>query len=159
MPPTTPRVDINKEIVDKAKQAMMLRMAGHFADKPKDLEKIPFSTTLAAAVESYKAKMVRLMDQAGLRSHPRLKKSEKRPRRVDSDLWEELGETARKQGLSRMDVVRALLVLLGDECNDSEEKQEEQSADPVPVENAPELAAPPEPVKRRPRTRSKNHPQ
>jgi hypothetical protein len=122
MPPTTPRVDINKEIVDKAKQAMMLRLTGSFADKPKDLEKIPFSTTLSAAAESYKARMVRLMDQAGLRSHPRLKKNEKRPRRVDSDLWQELGDTARQQGLSRMDVVRALLVLLGDECNESEEQ-------------------------------------
>ena len=152
MPPTTPRVDINKEIVDKAKQAMSLRMSGHFADKLKDLEKISFSSTLLAAAESYKTKMVRLMDQAGLRSHPRLKKSEKRPRRVDSDLWEELGDTAKQRGLSRMDVIRALLVLLGDECNDWEKKQQEQSA---AADNTPELVAPP---KRKPKKRGKaNH--
>ena len=65
MPPTTPRVDINKEIVDKAKQAMK-----YTKDKwlpMKDELKRFLLVHPSAAAESYKAKIVRLLDQAGFR--------------------------------------------------------------------------------------------
>jgi hypothetical protein len=152
MPPVTPRVDVNKESVDNAKQAMMLRQFNHAADGDDDLERISFSSTLSTAARIYKKKMVRLLTQAGLREHKRLQKKEKRPRRVDDELWGELGNIAQQQGISRMDVVRALLTLLGDEYHHWQEKQEGHAADSVPVKNTPELLTPGEPtVAKRPR--------
>jgi hypothetical protein len=142
MSATTPRVDINRDVVAKAKQAMMLRITGSMAANEKDLEKIAFSTTLATAAESYRERIVSLLRQAGFRKHPPITMSEKRPRRVDAALWEELGEVAKEQGIARVELVRALFVLLGNEC-DHRPQQAAQSASPKTASlQLPETADP-----------------
>ena len=125
MPPTTPRLDLSRKMVEKAKRAMLLRMQGqsHAKDKKgkqreatrKELEKIRFSDTLATAAKTYTNKVLALLDQAGFRKSPPLEPSEKRPRRVDVATWDELGQVAEEQGMTRMVLVRGLLNLLADE--------------------------------------------
>jgi len=115
MAPITPRLDLNKEIVDKAKQAKALR-DGTAVCNDDDLEGIHFSDTLAMAMDDYLEEVLDLLSRAGFRKRRRpLKASEKRPRRVDAKRWKELGKSADDRGVSRMDLVRALLTKLGDE--------------------------------------------
>jgi len=137
MPPTTPRLDLSKEMVDKAKRAMRLRMQeqSHAKDKKgkqreatrKELEKIRFSETLATAAKAYTDKIIALLDQAGFRKSPPLEPSEKRPRRVDVDTWDELGRVAEEQGLPRMMLVRGLLNMLADEYDQHKAQQAAKS--------------------------------
>ena len=115
MPPTTPRLDLSREMVDKAKRAMLLRLQGqsHAKDKKgkqreatrKELEKIRFSDTLTTAAKTYTNKVLALLDQAGFRKSPPLESSEKRPRRVDLAIWDELGRVAEEQGITRMALI------------------------------------------------------
>jgi hypothetical protein len=139
MASTTPRVDINKALVTKAKQAMMLRQQGRIASDEKELEKIPFSTTLSFATDQYANQIADLLRQAGFRKHPPLTTSERRPRRVDSVVWEQLAAISEEKGVARMEFVRALFVLLGDEVDrwqasqsgDATTKDDAKSPDPV----------------------------
>jgi hypothetical protein len=137
MPVTTPRLDLSRELVEKAKRAMRLRLQEQSDAKDKkgtqreatekELEKIRFSETLTMAAQVYTDTIVGLLNQAGFRKSPPLEPSEKRPRRVDMDTWEELGRVAEEQGLPRMMLVRGLLNLLGDEYDQCKAKQPTKS--------------------------------
>ena len=140
MTPTTPRLDLNREMVDKAKRAMLLRLKGRSpatAGKgkrreatKKELEKIRFSDTLTTAAKTYTNKVISLLDRAGFRKYPPLKSSEKRPRRVDVDTWDELGRVAEDQGITRMALVRGLLNLLADEYDQHKAKKSSKATTP-----------------------------
>jgi hypothetical protein len=140
MPPTTPRLDLSKQMVNKAKRAMLLRLQGqsHAKDKKgkqrkateKELEKIRFSETLAAAAKTYTDKVTTLLDQAGFRKPPTLEPSEKRPRRVDLTTWDELGRVAEEQGIAKMALIRAVLNLLADEYDQHRARQAAKSTSP-----------------------------
>ena len=137
MSPTTPRLDLSREMVDKAKRAMLLRLEGqsHARDKRreatrKELEKIRFSDTLTTAAKTYTNKVLVLLDQAGFRKSPPLKSSEKRPRRVDSVIWDELGRVAEEQGITRMALTRGILTLLADEYDRCQARPAAKSTPP-----------------------------
>jgi hypothetical protein len=136
MPPITPRLDLNGKMVEKAKRAMRLRMqeeanAGQQREATKkDLENIRFSETLATAAQEYTEKIISLLNQAGFRKAPPLTPSEKRPRRVDLDTWDELGRVAEGQGLPRMMLIRGLLNLLADEYDEHKAKMAAKAKKP-----------------------------
>jgi len=149
MATNVPRIDVNKSIVDKAKLAKALRdkrishkdlrngsnqgatphgMPPQSPLSEKDLEDIRFSETLDLAVTNYLHTVIDLLDQAGFRKREPLTKRDKRPRRVDAKTWEKLGKAAHDQGVTQIDLVRALLTLLGDECDSQQEGSLAESA-------------------------------
>ena len=140
MSPTTPRLDLSREMVDKAKRAMLLRLEGRLSAKEKkgkqreatrkELEKIRFSDTLTTAAKTYTNKVLALLDQAGFRKSPPLRSSEKRPRRVDSVIWDELGRVAEEQGITRIALTRGILTLLADEYDRYQARQAAKSTPP-----------------------------
>lgn len=104
----TPRLDLDPEVLRKAKRAVA-RIRGENPDLI-DLEGVYFSDTAQLAVERFGDHICKHLTKAGM---GRQNVEKGRPRRIDEDLWDEvLGGYAETYDVSRVAFLRAALALL-----------------------------------------------
>ena len=122
MSSVTPKLEISKKVISRAKRAYAAR-----AGKPKNinLEKIYFSETLLCAVEHYLPHILKCLEEAGMRKQADLEKN--RPRRISQELWERLGELTEEFDVSRVGLVRAAMTLLASEVEKRESKKKKRT--------------------------------
>tara|TARA_R110002096_G_scaffold368087_1_gene561363 strand:- start:2285 stop:2674 length:390 start_codon:yes stop_codon:yes gene_type:complete len=109
----TPRLDLDEEILKKAKK-MIARLNGDDPEN-KNLEKIHFSQTAQTALDRHEATIVEHLELGGLRKQ---NVERGRPRRLRDEFWNHLGQRAKEFDVSRIGFLRAALALLAAEYDD-----------------------------------------
>lgn len=109
----TPKLDLEEDVVVKAKQAIMMQQKLDPADT--DLSDISFSGTAKTAMDKYGDHIREHLEAAGFRRQNVVRG---RPRRLPDELWNELKEMSDEYDASRISILRAALALLGAEVSD-----------------------------------------
>lgn len=118
MSTVTPKLDVDPEIIDRAKRAFAKREG-----RPKNtkLEEIYYSSTLECAIEEYLPHILACLDEAGMQKQKNVEKD--RPRRIRQELWEQLKIHTEEYDVSRIGLVRAAMALLAAEVEPASKRK------------------------------------